>query len=191
MKSILICLVLVMTANANAAPKVSETFETLVDAEGNISLPAEFRRTWAFMGTWSIAQGDVKSSSDASGHGAAGLHNVYVQGDAITEYRKNGQFPDGTVIVKELLKARTGSMTTGTVSWGHEVEGWFVMVKNRLNRFPNHPLWGDGWGWVLFNADKPDQPVTTNYKIECTGCHIPARQSDWIYVNGYPVLKTE
>ncbi len=191
MKSLLICLALVVTVSANANPKVSETFDTVVDAEGNISLPVNFRSTWAFLGTWSIAQSDVNSSSAASGHGAAGLHNVYVQGDAITEYRKNHQFPDGTVLVKELLKAKTGSMTTGTVSWGQEVEGWFVMVKDRQNRFPNHPLWGDGWGWVLFNADQPDRPVTTNYKIECTGCHIPARQSDWIYVNGYPVLDTE
>ena len=174
-----------------ANPDVSNTFQTLVDADGNIALPLEFRRTWSFLGSWSIAEPDVETSSAASKHGAAGLHNVYVQPDAITAFRKTGEFPDGTVLVKELLKAQTGSMTTGTVSWGHEVEGWFVMVKDRHNRFPHHPLWGDGWGWVLFNASAPDEPVTTNYKTECTGCHIPARATDWIYVKGYPVLNAE
>jgi hypothetical protein len=181
----------VAASAANAEPDVSKTFGTIVDREGNISLPLEFQRTWAFLGTWSIAMGDVQSSSDASGHGAAGLHNVYVQPEVITHYRKHGEFPDGAVLVKELLKADTGSMTTGTVSWGREVEGWFVMVKDRHDRFPEHALWGDGWGWVLFNSSDPDQAVTTNYKTECTGCHIPARLTDWIYVQGYPVLNAE
>ena len=185
------CLVIAAAVSANAEPEVSATFQTIVDGKGNIQLPLEFRRTWAFLGTWSIAKEDVARSAEASSHGAAGLHNVYVQADAISAYRKTGEFPDGTVLIKELLKATTGSMTTGTVSWGHEVEGWFVMVKDRHQRFPDNPLWGDGWGWVLFHADAPELPVTTNYKTECTGCHIPARQNDWIYVEGYPVLNPD
>ena len=190
-KRLIACLTLCAGVTANANPDAADTFGTIVDGDGNISLPMEFQRRWAFLGTWSIAKGDVRSSSEASGHGAAGLHNVYVQPDVIEHYRKHGEFPDGAVLVKELLKAETGSMTTGTVSWGREVEGWFVMVKDRHDRFPEHGLWGDGWGWVLFNADAPDRPVTTNYKTECTGCHIPARRTDWIYVQGYPVLNAE
>lgn len=76
----------------------------------------------------------------------------------------------------------------GTVSRGDEVEGWFVMVKDTKGRFGSNPLWGDGWGWALFNADRPNIPVTRNYKTECVGCHVPARDDDWIYLSGYPVL---
>ena len=190
-KRLIACIALVLATSSNADPDVTKTFSTVVDKEGKISLPLEFRRTWTFLGTWSIANSDVAPSSAASGHGAAGLHNVYVQPDAVTAYRKTGEFPDGTVLVKELLKASTGSMTTGTVSWGKEVEGWFVMVKDRHNRFPDHNLWGDGWGWVVFNSSDPDKAVTTSYKTECMGCHIPARKNDWIYVNGYPILNAE
>jgi hypothetical protein len=190
-KTLVACLAFWAAIAANADPGVAETFGTIVDSEGNISLPVEFHRSWAFLGTWSIAKGDVKSSGDASGHGAAGLHNVYAQPEVVDHYRKHGEFPDGAVLVKELLKAETGSMTTGTVSWGREVEGWFVMVKDRHDRFPEHGLWGDSWGWVLFNADAPDLPVTTSYKTECLGCHIPAKHNDWIYVQGYPVLNSE
>lgn len=164
------------------------TYDVLVDAEGNISLPENFRSEWAFLGTWSIAVTDVEQSSAASGHGAAGLHNVYTQPGVAEYFQKNGQFPDGAVLIKELLKAVTASMTTGTVSRGTEVEGWFVMVKDTKGRFIDHPLWGDGWGWVLFNADQPDIAVTNNYKTECIGCHIPAKNDDWIYLAGYPVL---
>jgi hypothetical protein len=180
-----------LAATANATPDVTSTFSEWVDDEGNISLPIEFRRTWTFLGTWSVAKDDVEPSAEASNHGAAGLHNVYTQPAAIEAYRKTGEFPDGTVIIKELLTASTGSMTTGTVSWGQKVEGWFIMVKDRHNRFPDHPLWGEGWGWVLVNADAPATAVTTNYKTECLGCHIPARRADWIYIEGYPVLNSK
>ena len=95
--------------------------------------------------------------------------------------------PDGAIIIKELLKAKTASMTTGTVSRGSDIEGWFVMVKDTKGRFRANPLWGDGWGWVLFGPDR--KPTTKSYKSECLGCHIPAKSTDWIYVGGYPVLR--
>lgn len=186
--------VLLCTA-AGADETLQSTYESIVDKSGNISVPQSFRRDWAFLGTWSIAREeidreDLDTSSAASGHGAAGLHNVYTQQATIDHFRETGRFPDGAVIVKELLKAETASMTTGTVSRGVVVEGWFVMVKDAEGRFPDSPLWGDGWGWSLFSADQPAVTVTTSYKRECIGCHIPARQDDWIYLSGYPVLQT-
>ena len=174
--------------SVSAAEPFSSTYGTLVDDSGNITIPGDFRSAWTFLGTWSIAEKDVEHSSSASGHGAAGLHNVYTQRGVADYFREHGVFPDGAVLIKELLKATTGPMTTGTVSWGTEVEGWFVMVKDTQGRFSTNPLWGDGWGWALFNADEPGKPVTQNYKTECIGCHIPARNDDWIYLSGYPVL---
>lgn len=189
MKRITAFAAIMICATVNADDTLPSTYETLVDESGNISLPQNLRRDWTFLGTWSIAEEDVETSSEASGHGAAGLHNVYTQRAAIDYFRDTGMFPDGAVVIKELLKADTASMTTGTVSRGTEVEGWFVMVKDTQGRFPSNPLWGDGWGWSLFNADQPDATVTRNYKTECIGCHIPARKDDWIYLSGYPVLE--
>lgn len=187
-KFVLIIVVLSVWLTAHADDALKSTYENLVDAEGNISLPEDFRTEWAFLGTWSIAEMDVEQSSAASGHGAAGLHNVYTQRGVAEFFRKHGSFPDGAVLVKELLKAETAPMTTGTVSRGTDVEGWFIMVKDTKGRFASSPLWGDGWGWALINADKPDTVVTRNYKTECIGCHIPAKKDDWIYLSGYPVL---
>ena len=167
----------------------TSTYGSLVDNAGNISLPEDFRSNWVFLGTWSIAEEDVETSSAASRHGAAGLHNVYTQRGVTEYFQETGQFPDGAVIIKELLKAVTAPMTTGTVSRGNEVEGWFVLVKDTEGRFKSNPLWGDGWGWALFNVDQPDTPITQNYKAECLGCHIPARNDDWIYINGYSLLE--
>ena len=166
----------------------TSTYKSLVDDAGNITMPENFRENWTFLGTWSIAAKDVAASSAASGHGAAGLHNVYTQNGVAQSFRKSGSFPDGTVIIKELLKADTSTMTTGLVSRGYETEGWFIMIKDSQDRFPSNPLWGDGWGWALFKTGQINKPVTQNYKTECIGCHIPARKDDWIYLSGYPVL---
>lgn len=179
---------LFVCAGSLADESFTSAYANLVDDAGNISLPAGFRSDWTFLGTWSIAETDVERSAAASGHGAAGLHNVYTQKGVAESFRKNGEWPDGAMLIKELLKAVTAPMTTGIVSRGTEVEGWFVMVKDTKGRYSESPLWGDGWGWVLINADQPDTPVTKNYKTECLGCHIPARNDDWVYLSGYPVL---
>ena len=105
-------------AIATADEPLSSTYGSLVDDAGNITLPANFRTDWTFLGTWSIAEKDVDQASAASNHGAAGLHNVYTQRKAVDYFRNNGSFPDGAVLIKELLKAETGPMTTGTVSRG-------------------------------------------------------------------------
>jgi hypothetical protein len=184
---LLLTVTLSTVATADSSP--ANAYSDFVDKGGNIRLPENFRSQWVFLGTWSIAEKEVEISAEASHHGAAGLHNVYTQPGVAEHFRENGTFPDGAVIVKELLKATTASMTTGTVSHGAEVEGWFVMVKDTKGRFAGNPLWGDGWGWTLFNASAPNTSVTENYKTECLGCHIPAREDDWIYVSGYPVLR--
>ena len=72
---------------------------------------------------------------------------------------------------------------------GDKLKGWFVMVKDSKGTHPGNPLWGDGWGWSWFDADKPLKTTSTDYHSDCQGCHVPATATDWIYVNGYPVLR--
>jgi hypothetical protein len=93
------------------------------------------------------------------------------------------------VLVKELLTATTNTMTTGEVSHATETEGWFIMIKDTQGRFKGNGLWGDGWGWALFNADEPATTATEDYKAECLPCHVPAENDDWIYLRGYPELR--
>lgn len=188
---VLALVLLGLTTGVHADSLLSSTYKELVDSNGNITLPEDFRSQWVFLGTWSVAAKDVERSSEVSGHGAAGLHNVYTQPGVVEHYLKNKAFPDGAVLVKELLKGVTAPMTTGTVSRAGEVEGWFVMIKDTQDRFKGNPLWGDGWGWALFNVGQSTQPVTKNYKTECIGCHLPAQKKDWVYIDGYPLLQPE
>ena len=151
----------------------------LVDKTGNISKPADYRDHYEILGTWVVL--DPKGNQ---------MHFTYASAGAAEYYRKNGKFADGTVLVKEIDTTDHAQMTTGDAHWATKTIQWFVMIKDQKNRFPNNPLWGDGWGWALFKADAPDKQVATNYKNDCISCHIPAKSTDWIYVQGYPVLKS-
>jgi hypothetical protein len=159
----------------------AEGFSPYVDGKGNISLPKDFR-SWQFIGTWGVA-------TDEDGEvGSMGFHNVYTQAKSVEAFQKTGKFPDGAVLVKELFKAGTDSMTTGTISFATETEGWFIMIKDVKGRFKDNPLWGAGWGWALIKASDPTKVTTEGYKFECLPCHQPAKKDDWIYVRGYPDL---
>ena len=117
------------------------------------------------------------------------MHNVYSRPEDIRAYRENGKFPDGAVLVKEITKVSSDKLTTGQSSWSTDDKVWFVMIKDSKGRFPGNDLWGDGWGWALFEAKEPARNVATDYKTDCKLCHVPAKKDDWVYIRGYSVLK--
>lgn len=159
----------------------SKIFSPNVDAKGNIQLPKDFRRTMVHLGTWFVPEG-----------GASGFHDVYAEASAVDGYRRTGKWPDGATIVKELRDQQTGSYTTGNVSHASEViKQWFVMVKDTQGRFSNNSSWGDGWGWALIKPENKKNNISVNYKADCLGCHVPAKGTDWIYVEGMPTLTSK
>jgi len=149
----------------------------LVDKAGNISKPASYRDRYQSLGTYIVL--NPKGNE---------MHVTYASPGAAENYRKTGKFLDGTVLVKEVFGTNHAQMTTGDAHWASGTKVWFVMIKDEKGRYSSNPLWGDGWGWALFNADAPDKQVATDYKKDCLGCHVPARGTDWVYVQGYPVL---
>jgi hypothetical protein len=189
---------LVLTGTS-AAQESERSFAPNVDeATGAIHVPEDYTE-WATLGTWTHA--NTGASLGKLGPGAHQYHVVYTQPETIRHYLKTRQFPDGAVLVKELLHATSAVMTTGP-SVGHATttKGWFVMVRDTEGRHPDSPLWGDGWGWAFFNSDDSEHTVSTSYKSDCLGCHLPARpmapssaveDDKWIYVHGYPVLRSE
>jgi hypothetical protein len=163
------------------ASREGVTGANVVDANGNLRVPENYRTRYQPLGSWAIAADSGRSSKE--------MHEVYASPGAIDAYRESGHFPDGTVLVKEVFGTSTTGMTTGTVSHASTLKGWFVMVRDSKNTRRGNTLWGDGWGWSWFDADKPLKTTSTNYKTDCQGCHVPAQSTNWIYVDGYPVLR--
>jgi hypothetical protein len=162
-------------------PSIQPPAEVVADADGNLHVPAAYRTTYQLLGSWAVAADQ--------GQGSKELHVVYASPGTITAYRKDGRFPDGAVLVKEVFQAATAPMTTGTVSHADTLKGWFVMVKDSSRQHSGNKLWGDGWGWSWFDATNPSKTTSTDYKVNCQSCHVPARASDWIYIGGYPTLR--
>ena len=161
---------------------------------GAISVPENYT-LWPTLGTWS--HGKVEGSG-----GAVNIHEyhvVYTQPETITYYKKKGRFPDGAVLVKELLHAETMSMSTGpAVGHGTTLKAFFVLVRDTEGRFKESPLWGDGWGWSFFEPKDLTKTTSKDYKVDCIPCHVPAKDlaprnakkdDKWIYTLGYPVLQ--
>lgn len=165
------------TAASSNGPKA----DAVVDANGNLRVPENYRTTYQSLGSWAVAADQGKGSKE--------LHIVYASPGTIAAYRKDGHFPDGAVLVKEVFQAATGPMTTGTVSHAETLKGWFVMMRDSEGRHAGNKLWGDGWGWSWFDAANPSKTTSTDYKTDCQPCHVPAQATDWIYVNGYPPLR--
>ena len=164
----------------DARSQYGATTKAVVDDKGNMHVPADYRTTYQMLGTWAVAADN--------GSGSKEMHVVYASPGVIDAYRKTGHYPDGAVLVKEVYKANTKPMTTGTVSSAGTLVGWFVMVKDDVGRFPKNKLWGEGWGWAWFDASNPRKTTSTDYKKDCQSCHVPAQASDWIYSDGYPPL---
>ncbi|HYR50907.1 MAG TPA: cytochrome P460 family protein [Candidatus Eisenbacteria bacterium] len=160
----------------------------LVDKSGNIRKPVGYRDHYQILGTFTVLDAIPMASGSERG---AEIHYTYASPGTAEYYRKTGQFPDGAVLVKEVFGSDHGPLTTGDAHWASGTKQWFVMIKDAKGRFPQNPLWSDGWGWALFKPDSPDKQIATGFAKDCQGCHIPASSTDWVYVQGYPVLSSK
>jgi hypothetical protein len=165
---------------AHAQSKENFNGFDLVDKTGNIRKPADYRDLYQLLGTYTVL--DPKGNQ---------MHVTYASPGTAEYYRKNRKFPDGAVLVKEVFGTEHAQLTTGDSHWASGTKVWFVKIKDDRHRFPQNTLWGDGWGWALFKADAPDKQVATDYKKDCLGCHVPAKSTDWTYVQGFPVLSSK
>jgi hypothetical protein len=180
--SVVLLALIILAGYQQAKPQTCNTSNgfDLVDKTGNIRKPADYQTRYESLGTYTVL--DPKGNQ---------MHLTYASPGSIEYYRKNGKFADGTALVKEVFGTDHTTLTTGDAHWASGIKVWFVMIKDEQHRFPNNPLWADGWGWALFNADAPDKQVATDYKKDCWGCHIPAASTDRVYIQGYPVLSSK
>ncbi len=154
--------------------------------KGDLLLPKGYRE-WVFIGAPLTPHGlnDGKA-------GFPEFHHVYVNPDAYAVYRQTGAFPEGTVIVKELVLLQKGDYPDGSKLapsgrgyFAGEFQGMDVMVKDSL-RYPS----ANGWGFFNFGHHAP--PYTSSAKAapaeSCSGCHVTNAGKDMVFKAYYPVL---
>ena len=169
-------------ARSDAPPaRKADNFSPYVTKDGGISRPTDYRDTFEYLGSYAVATKPDKPLDE--------MHVVYARPEDVRAYRRDGKFPDGATLVKEVTRVGSEKLTTGQSHWATDIKLWFVMIKDAKGRFPGNDLWGDGWGWALFLAKEPARNVATDYSTDCRTCHVPAKKDDWVYVRGYPVLR--
>ena len=104
-----------------------------------------------------------------------GMHHIYANAEAMRAYVKGGKFPDGSVIVFDLLDAKddNGAWVAG------ERKFIGVMVKNRA-RYKDT----GGWGFEGFKGDSKTDRMVTDANGQCFGCHQQQKDNDFVF-SGY------
>ncbi|MFN7085857.1 MAG: cytochrome P460 family protein [Burkholderiales bacterium] len=101
-----------------------------------------------------------------------GIHHLYANEKAVAGYKK-GRFPDGAVIVFDLLEAKTAdnAVTEGT----RKVVG--VMHKD-AKKFKDT----GGWGFEGFRGDsRSGRAVGADAASACYSCHTQQKDKDFVF----------
>lgn len=118
----------------------------------------------------------VKSMVISPGHplhaAFGGIHHLYANDKAMKGYA-SGKFPNGSVIVFDLLAAHDGDHAI--VEGSRKIVG--VMHKDSKR-------WAatGGWGFEGFKGDsRTARAVGANAASACFGCHAPQKDNDYVF----------
>jgi len=158
-------------------------------SDGNLKLPEGYHE-WVFLGS--------PLTPHALNNGQAGFpeyHNVYVQTEAYRAYKESGEWPEGTIMFKELQLLLNGDSADGS-SLEPSGRGYFPGKLNGVDisvkdskRFTE----SEGWGFFTFGHHAPPYPtVASEQPIEaCAGCHI-ANATNMVFSKFYdPILDAD
>ena len=118
----------------------------------------------------------VKSMVIQPGHplhaAFGGIHHLYANDKAMQGYRA-GKFPDGAVIVFDLLEGQTAD---------HAIVEAKRKVLGVMHRDANKYAATGGWGFEGFVGDsKTERAVADKATTACFACHIGQKQSDYVF----------
>jgi hypothetical protein len=155
---------------------------------GELILPKAYRR-WMFIG--------APITPNGLNNGKAPFpefHSVYVELENFRYYQKNGKFPEGTIMVKELSLVQPGKhpdesldSASGRGYFPGALNGLDVMVKDsaRFSRTNNWGFFSFGHHAEPYNATAKESSIT-----ECASCHIAnVARTDMVWVQYYPLLR--
>ena len=168
---------------ASAAPQGDGTRKAQLatfNQTGELVRPTGYRK-WIYVGT-PLTPHDMNDGKAAFPE----FHSVYINPKAYDHYEKTGEFPDGTVLIKELVSVGTKQATSGSGYFMGEFTGLEVLMKDK-RRFQDEP---GNWGFFSFGHE---YPLHSTAKIQptsnCNDCHGGAADDDYVFTQYYPVLR--
>lgn len=118
----------------------------------------------------------VKTMIINPGHGLydafGGIHHLYANKAAMQGY-KSGKWPDGAVIVFDLLETKSAD---NSVTEGNR------KVVGVMHRDAKKYAATGGWGYEGFKGDsKTERAVGTNAAVACHQCHIAQKEAGYVF----------
>jgi hypothetical protein len=151
------------------------------DEGGKLLLPSNYR-TWVFVGT-AITPNEMNDGKAAFPE----FHTIYMDPASYKIFKTSGEFPEGTMMVKETLLIGSKEAPSGK---GYFM-GDFVLLAAGVKDTKRFGGQHAGWGFFVFgNPDQP-QPKSEVFPVEkCNNCHSAAAQEQ-VFIQYYPVLQQE
>jgi len=152
------------------------------DQSGQLIRPTGYRE-WIFVGT-PLTPNDMNDGKAAFPE----FHNVYIDPVSWEHWKKLGEFPDGTIIVKELVSVGSKQAPSGNGYFQGEYIGLEAMVKSR-QQFPKEP---GNWGFFRFtieNSAMLHSSANSQPGENCQACHQTHAAKDQVFTQFYPVLR--
>jgi cytochrome P460 len=141
------------------------SFALLAQVDEAPSFPKEFRK-WAHVK--SVLVGPQSAAFATEG----GIHHIYANGKALEGY-DSGQFPDGSVIVYDLLETKEVA--------GNIIEGPTRRVDVMIKLGERYASTG-GWQFMSFaRNDQTNGELTAARQAACAGCHAHKKAHDFVF----------
>ena len=164
-------------AVAKDAPKAAQA--AMYDKDGQLLRPADHHE-WIFVGA-PVTPNDMNDGKAAFPE----FHNVYIDPASFASYKKSGKFPEGTVVLKELVSVGSKEMPSGKGYFQGDFVSLEAMVKD-TKRFQEEP---GGWAFFRFGEAPNYTPAGARMKTaDCNQCHAAATE-DYMFTATYPVLR--
>ena len=114
------------------------------------------------------------------------FHNVYIHPSDFDHWKRTGTFPDGTVIIKELVLVGATQAVSGKGYFMGEFTGLEAAIKDS-ERFKDEPGF---WAYFSFGHSYPLADSSQAFPAPaCNACHAASAADDFVFTQFYPVLR--
>jgi len=157
----------------------SEEVYTIKD--GELQRPTGYRE-WIYVGT-PVTPNEMNGGKAAFPE----HHNVYIDPQSWSHWKKSGEFRDGTILIKELVSVGSKAAVSGQGYFQGEFIGLEATIKSKAN-FPDEP---GNWAYYSFSS-KDHKTLSETAKpfpaASCNACHAASAADDFVFTQYYPVL---
>lgn len=140
-------------------------------------------REWIYIGS-PLTPNDMNNGKAAFPE----FHNVYIDPGSWQHWKQYGQFPQETIIVKELVSVGRKQAVSGMGYFQGDYIGLEAMVKSK-QRFPKAP---GNWAFFRFTVEgsqKLRMTAVAQPNKNCSSCHQANAKTDLVFTQYYPVLR--